>query len=84
MGILPHQSSEVVVRRDPKILNRIDRVIRVCEAKGVAFGMPISNPDWYQEGIRFLLVSSDIDLSVTGGGKIVASFKDVPGESNLS
>ncbi len=61
--------------RHPEILKRIDRVIKACEAKGVAFGMPISSPDWYQKGIRFLFASSDIDLIVTGGSRVVASFK---------
>lgn len=63
--------------RHPEILKRIDRVIAACEKKGVAFGMPISNPDWYQKGIRFLFASSDIDLIVTGGSQVVTSFKQV-------
>jgi hypothetical protein len=45
----------------------------------VAFGMPISNPDWYQKGIRFLFASSDIDLIVNGGAKVVKDFKAVVG-----
>ncbi len=65
--------------RHPEILKRIDRVIKACEAKGVAFGMPVSTPDWYQKGIRFLFAASDIDLIVTGGSKVVASFKGVTG-----
>jgi 2-keto-3-deoxy-L-rhamnonate aldolase RhmA len=63
--------------RHPEILKRIDRVIQACEAKGVAFGMPISNPEWYQKGIRFLFAASDIDLIVTGGAKIVKDIKAV-------
>lgn len=65
--------------RHPEILKRIDRVIKACETKRVAFGMPISNPDWHKRGIRFLFASSDIDLIVTGGSKVVASFKAVTG-----
>jgi len=61
--------------RHPEIVKRIDHVIKACEAKGVAFGMPISSPEWYQRGIRFLFASSDIDLIVTGGSRVVASFK---------
>ena len=63
--------------RHPEILKRIDRVIQACEARGVAFGMPISNPEWYQKGIRFLFAASDVDLIVTGGTKIVKDFKAV-------
>jgi 4-hydroxy-2-oxoheptanedioate aldolase len=63
--------------RHPEMLNRIERVIRACEKHNVAFGMPISNPDWYQKGIRFLFAASDIDLIVNGGSKVVANFKQV-------
>ena len=63
--------------RHPEILKRIDRVIKACEKKGVAFGMPISNPDWYQKGIRFLFAASDIDLIVNGGAKVVKDYKKV-------
>jgi len=61
--------------RHPEILKRIDHVINACDRRGVAFGMPINNPDWYQKGIRFLFASSDIDLIVNGGSKVVANFK---------
>jgi 2-keto-3-deoxy-L-rhamnonate aldolase RhmA len=63
--------------RHPEILKRIDRVIMACEKKGVAFGMPISNPDWYQKGIRFLFAASDIDLIVSGGAKVISGYKKV-------
>ncbi len=55
--------------RHPEMLKRIDRVIQACEKHNVAFGMPISNPDWYQKGIRFLFAASDIDLIVNGGSE---------------
>jgi 2-keto-3-deoxy-L-rhamnonate aldolase RhmA len=63
--------------RHPEMLKRIERVIQACEKHSVAFGMPISNPDWYQKGIRFLFAASDIDLIVNGGSKVVANFKQV-------
>ncbi len=63
--------------RHPEILKRITRVIEACDRQGVAFGMPISNSDWYQKGIRFLFAASDIDLIVSGGAKIVKDFKAV-------
>ena len=63
--------------RHPEMLKRIERVIQACEKHNVAFGMPISNPDWYQKGIRFLFAASDIDLIVNGGSKVVANFKQV-------
>ncbi len=61
--------------RHPEILKRIDQVIATCEKKGVAFGMPVPNPEWYQKGIRFIFASSDVDLIVTGGAHIVSAFK---------
>ena len=66
--------------RHPEILKRIDRVIAACEKKGVAFGMPVSNPDWYRKGIRFLFAASDIDLIVNGGAKVVKDYKGVVGQ----
>jgi len=63
--------------RHPEILKRIDHVIEACDRHGVAFGMPISNPAWYQKGIRFLFAASDIDLIVSGGTKVMKDFKAV-------
>lgn len=63
--------------RHSEILKRIDRVIEACEKKGVAFGMPISDTNWYQKGIRFLFAASDIGLIVNGGAKVVASYKEL-------
>lgn len=61
--------------RHPEILKRIDLVIAACEKRGVAFGMPVPNPNWYQKGIRFIFASSDIDLIVTGGSNVVSAFQ---------
>jgi 4-hydroxy-2-oxoheptanedioate aldolase len=63
--------------RHPEILKRMDRVIEACEKNGVAFGMPISDTNWYQKGIRFLSAASDIGLIVGAGAKVVASYKEL-------
>lgn len=63
--------------RHPEILKRIDRVIEACEKNGVAFGMPISDTDWYQPEMRFLFAASDVDLIVNGGAKVVTDFKAI-------
>ena len=62
--------------RHREILERIDRVIKAYEARGMAFGIPTSNSDWYQKGIRFHFASSDIDLIVTRGSKTIADFRE--------
>lgn len=63
--------------RHPEILARIDRMIQACDKRGVAFGMPVSDPKWLRKGIRFLFASSDISLIVDGGARVVKEFQEV-------
>jgi hypothetical protein len=49
----------------------------ICEKKGVAFGMPISDPSWHRKGIRFLFASSDISPIVDGGARVVKDFRGI-------
>jgi 2-keto-3-deoxy-L-rhamnonate aldolase RhmA len=63
--------------RHPEIMKRITKVIEACDKRGVAFGMPINNPNWYQKGIRFLFAASDIDLIVSGGAKVISDYEEV-------
>lgn len=67
--------------RHPEILKRIDRVIEICDTRGVAFGMPIPDPAWLQPGIRFLYSAGDVNLIVEGGARIVESFRGAIGLS---
>ena len=64
----------------PEFIESIRRVIKACEKRGIISGIHVGSTEgarkWIEEGMKLILVSTDVGMIVDGGTRLVQEMRD--------